>query len=174
MIELKITGANAEELINNARELIELLEHAANGAFRLVSKPLTRADESEDSNPAALADGLVAAGLPVEPPKTRGRPKKTETKPEPTRLDMPTQLDIEKAVAATYTLEEHIKPRLRAVITKKTDDFLKAGAPDNQAALQQTTDFVLAEIFTKFAIQKISQLPAVRYAAFMALTEPLA
>lgn len=179
MIELTIKGETAEELLNQAAPLLAVL-----GAHLLHMHHMTSfehmAPASEEPQPETVAEPQ-----PETTKKQRGR-KKTETVPEaqePKQLDIVEDtslkndgMDVPSSLVRTveFTLDKDIRPRVRAVITKKTAALKAEGETDTGAIAAKATDFVVDTFFSKFGISKISELSPAKYADFMAATEEFA
>jgi hypothetical protein len=178
MIELTIKGTTVHELLNNAGGVLALL---VNGAQAIQQAREAAGIEPPSPNPNPKDETLVT-DTPA-PPKPRGRPRKPSAPIETKDVVLNDDPNFDageqtpKAVAPpangeNYTLDDDIRPRLRAVIKKK-ENALKAMLPvDQQASVMGlTTAFVVDTVFKPFGVAQISKLKPEYYDAFMIETE---
>lgn len=191
MIELKITGANAQEFGTNALQTLTLI---VRGAVNQTTPVKPAVAEEQPKQEQAKDDTPVAE--PLENPKASDPPPELQTKPKRGRpaavkaKDAEKQVDIEDAIDAkkkadlpndnlddfTGKTAEPAKPKAtvdqcRQAVVKLYENYVararEAGEKDEDAIVKGKVAYA-RQLLYPFGVQKIPDLKPEQYDEFMA------
>lgn len=168
MIELKISGENAEKFFVNAMQTLTMLATAGKGVA-----PAAAPTSHEDK----LSEGLATKSEPlvgeIIPPVAK--PKRgAAAKPAPVTIEVPAgkpavAMPASDDLGATPITQKEIRQRVMDINTKHTERMKAANVPatDVQA---KCINFIL-DLFNKFDIRLANELPQARFGEFMKVSQ---